>query len=313
MSLKHKIKAILQEAEIYRTQGLLTEAIEKYRAASDLIQKNTHLKNRGRLLSVIDSKLMDIEGGEHKKNGDTPSPQLSNKAQNLIKKLFSFSDSKNEDEAALDGALALAKFGQIDRALSELNILIKKDSLKIVAAKNIIRCHLSVGSPDSAIVQFQQWVESDEFSFDQLTTIRSYLSVSLENKGIDADLPELSPPPSVDGGQGMDDDDFMDDDDQDSGFLDITSIGITFEQGPQKGKMVEFDVNFQSGNLLSLIIPDKDKVMVETLEDGVRLNNIQFFSPLAIFKGSGIVSSRTMIKNGPKKGDICLDIKILNQ
>jgi hypothetical protein len=96
-------------------------------------------------------------------------------------------------------------------------------------------------------------------------------------------------------------------------FLDITSIGITMEEGPSQGQMVEFDVNFQSGNMLSLIIPSKDEALIAQLQDGVRLDNIQYYSPIAIFRGAGVVASRTQIKNGPKKGDFCLDIKIVNQ
>ena len=96
----------------------------------------------------------------------------------------------------------------------------------------------------------------------------------------------------------------------DEEFLDITSIGITFESGPRKGKMVEFDVNFQSGNMLSLIISKQDQSLIEDLKAGMELKDIQFYSPIAIFNGSGVVSSKTQIKSGPKQGDYCLDIRI---
>ena len=65
------------------------------------------------------------------------SPALSPNAQELIKKLFSFSDKKDKDEAALEGAIALAKFGQFESALAEFSELIKKDSIRVIAAKNI--------------------------------------------------------------------------------------------------------------------------------------------------------------------------------
>ena len=45
MNLKVQIKSLLQEAEIYRNQGLLSEAKDKYRAASDIIRINDQLKN----------------------------------------------------------------------------------------------------------------------------------------------------------------------------------------------------------------------------------------------------------------------------
>ena len=99
-------------------------------------------------------------------------------------------------------------------------------------------------------------------------------------------------------------------DEGDEEFLDITSIGITFDSGPRKGKMVEFDVNFQSGNMLSLIISKQDQALIEDLKAGMELKDIQFYSPIAIFNGLGVVSSKTQIKSGPKQGDYCLDIRI---
>jgi len=100
------------------------------------------------------------------------------------------------------------------------------------------------------------------------------------------------------------------DNQQEEEFLDISSIGILFHSGPGKGKVVEFDVNFQSENLLSLIISKKEEKLIEDLIVDVKLDDIQFYSPIAIFNGSGIVTAKSQIKSGPKRGDFCLDIKI---
>ena len=51
-------------------------------------------------------------------------------------------------------------------------------------------------------------------------------------------------------------------------FIDISSIGIYFNAGPAKGKVVEFDVNFQSGNMLSLIISKNDAKTIEPIQEG---------------------------------------------
>ena len=145
----------------------------------------------------------------------------------------------------------------------------------------------------------------------QLEAVRSYLEDILNKRGIEASLP--SPLSTT---QGMSDDEGIDVDlgagESEEEFLDITSIGITFESGPRKGKMVEFDVNFQSGNMLSLIIQKSDQSLIEDLKAGMKLKDVQFYSPIAIFNGSGIVSSKTQIKSGPKQGDFCLDIRIVS-
>jgi tetratricopeptide (TPR) repeat protein len=312
MDLKIKIKSLLQEAEIYRTQGLLSEAKDKFKAALALIQENDRIKNKQNLLTAIAEKIRLLETDSDVLEKELQSHELSTKAQDLIKKLFSFSDKRDKDEAALEGAIALAKFGQFESALAEFEELIKIDTIKVVAAKNMIRCHMANGSLDRAISKYQEWMAGGVFPDDQLEVLRLYLDDVLKKSGKEANLPlpstsgEMPPMPSDEQPAQFDKEESVE-------FLDITSIGINFDSGPAQGKMVEFDVNFQSGNMLSLIISNKDKDLIENLKAGVKLNNIQYYSPIAIFKGAGIVSSRTPITNGPKKGDFCLDIKIVNQ
>jgi tetratricopeptide (TPR) repeat protein len=311
MNLKVQIKSLLQEAEIYRNQGLLSEAKVKYKAAAEIIRVNDQLKNRRALLEAIAQKISLLETDSDALERELQSPALTPNAQELIKKLFSFSDKKDKDEAALEGAIALAKFGQFESALAEFSELIKKDSIRVVAAKNMMRCHLANGSLEEAVGQYHQWHASGEFPDDQLEIVRHYLEDILKKKGKSFNLP--LPASRVHSPQGVSGISLDQEKEEPVEFLDITSIGITFDNGPGKGKMIEFDVNFQSGNMLSLIIPSKDEELIADLKTGIKLNDIQYYSPIAIFKGAGIIAARTQIKNGPKKGDFCLDIKIVNQ
>ena len=61
MDTLKQIKSILQEAELYRSQGLVYEAREKFKYIYDLIQKNTQVKNREVLLGGLKRKLQDME------------------------------------------------------------------------------------------------------------------------------------------------------------------------------------------------------------------------------------------------------------
>ncbi|MEJ2639481.1 MAG: hypothetical protein P8010_07905 [Desulfosarcinaceae bacterium] len=311
MRLKDQIKAILQEAEIYRRQGLLEEARLKYKEATQLIQSNEQLRNRDSLIQAIGSKVASLDSDSDALENETASPQLSPNAQNLIKKLFSFSEKNDRDEAALEGAIALAKFGQFEGALKEFKALIDRDTHRLVAAKNILRCHFAMNANEAAVEQLKEWQAGDLFSPEQLTAIRANLEDHLTRQGVTLELPEIEVP--TDAGQSDLGVSAEGGEEEQGEFLDITSIGITLDEGPSKGQMVEFDVNFQSGNMLSLIIASKDEALIAQLQDGVRLDNIQYYSPIAIFRGAGVVASRTQIKNGPKKGDFCLDIKIVNQ
>jgi hypothetical protein len=310
MDVKERLKAMLQEAEIYRSQGLINEASEKYQKAIRFIKDIKNLKNKESLLKLIGNKLNALGQAQEKVEQVSSTPELSKKAQDLIKNLFAFSENKDEDAAALEGAVALAKFGQFDRALDELNALLGKENVRVEAAKNILRCHLAVAPVDEAIDQYQKWFSDDIFLPSQLESVRSYLEDILRKRGMEVALPSAldtieMPENEAETLQNLDGD-------TEEEFLDITSIGITFENGPSKGKMVEFDVNFQSGNMLSLIISKKDQDLISEIKTGSKLKDIQFYSPIAIFNGSGMVSSKTQIKSGPKLGDFCLDIKIVS-
>lgn len=308
MDIKQHLKSMLQEAEIYRTQGLISEAHGKYQDALKFVNSLDNLKNKESLLSAIGDKIQALDNTKEKVEQGPSSPELSKKAQDLIKNLFAFSANKDDDAAALEGAVALAKFGQFDRALKDLNALLEKESLKVEAAKNILRCYLATGSTEEAVNQYHQWHADERFQSNQLELVRVYLDDALQKKGITASLPE---PVSTGETTGLaEDPGAAVQEESEEEFLDITSIGITFDSGPRKGKMVEFDVNFQSGNMLSLIISKQDQSVIEDLKAGMELQDIQFFSPIAIFNGLGVVSSKTQIKSGPKQGDYCLDIRI---
>lgn len=309
MDIKLRIKTALNEAEIYRSQGLVAEAYEKYQNAVNLINSIERLKNKESLLKAIRIKIQALNYSQESSDKDAKTPELSKKAQDLIKNLFAFSENKDADAAVLEGAVALAKFGQFDRALAELNSLLEKDSMRVDAAKNIIRCYFATASAEEAVAQYHNWYADDRFQPQQLETVRSYLEEILQKRGIDAALPSaIAVEDTV--GEELTIEDTMAEEPAEEEFLDITSIGITFDKGSRKGKMVELDINFQSGNMLSLIIPKKDQDLIEGLEEGVKLKDVQFFSPIAIFNGAGVVVSKTQIKAGPKQGDFCLDIRI---
>jgi hypothetical protein len=302
MDISLQIKSLLSQAELYRTQGLFTEAREKYNAASDMIHKIDKLKNKDNLLKMISGKIEQLEKKTEKVETGPSSPELSEKGQNLIKNLFGEND--------LEKAVALAKFGQFERAIVELEALLKDDVYRVEAGKNIMRCKIAIASVDDAIDQYNQWFSGDLFTAGQMESIRTYLQPIVDRKGIDKTLPAPDIPVETEaeapasGGIEFN----MPEPEED--ILDITSIGITFTSGAQKGKMVEFDVNFQSGGMLSLIISKSDRGLIEELQVGDQLDDVQYYSPIAMFKGTAMISNKTEIKAGPKQGDFCLDVKV---
>ena len=301
MDIRLQIKSLLNEAELYRAQGLFPEAKDKYHAASAMIHKIDKLKNKDSLLKAISGKIQSLEKKTEKVETGPTSPELSEKGQNLIKSLFGEND--------LQKAVALAKFGQFERAITELEALLKDDVYRVDAGKNIIRCKIAIASVDDAIDQYHQWLSGDLFTGHQLESIRAYLQPIIDRKGIDKSLPvPVSERDEINAADSGGIEFSMPEPEEE--ILDITSIGITFTSGPFKGKMVEFDVNFQSGGMLSLIISKNDKAVIDELKNGDNLDDIQFYSPIAMFKGTAVVANKTQINSGPKQGDFCLDLKI---
>ena len=106
MGEKENIKQLLQEAELYKGQGLLSEARLKYDEVSDLVRNNDKIKNKEKLLAGLAKKINLLEVDTQKVEKGPSSPELSSRAHDLILKLFSFSKEESEEEADLEGALA---------------------------------------------------------------------------------------------------------------------------------------------------------------------------------------------------------------
>ncbi|OQX27771.1 MAG: hypothetical protein BWK80_03600 [Desulfobacteraceae bacterium IS3] len=319
MDVKNQIKSLLQQAELYHSQGLLYEAKESYARAGQLVKKNEGLIKNKNLLQMIFKKIQDIKDQIDRFENESPTVELPKKIQDIIKEKFAF--SRDTDAAALEGAIALAKFGQFERALLEFNELIKRDPLRVEAAKNIIRCHKALDTIEKAVSLYHEWVIDDFFTSDQLNKLRTFFQGILDSKKIDVKLPEkidthLPEIKEMSEEQAYHDIDmplFAREKIISEEMIDISSVGITMGGGPGKGEPLEYDVSFQAGNVINLLVSGDDKNFIENLKPDMVLNDVQFYSPIAMFSGKAIVSSISKIESGPKKGYYSLDIKTITQ
>lgn len=338
MNLKDKLKSLLQQGSLYRTQGLLTEAKSKYEEAIKLLETHKQVKNREGLIAGIREKIRGTETDLEKFEEAPETPEISAKIQDLIQSQFAFSD--DDDKAALEGAIALAKFGQFKRALEEFEKLIDRDAIRVDAAKNIVRCHMALSSLEEAIEQYGQWLAQDRFKSDQLDKVRVFFEATLERAGVDRELPQPTPPeagdtaaeetqdlgePTIEMPEIETEIEILEQEEttdqiveievpevEDDEILDINSIGFTPESGPKQGTMVELNVSFQSGDVISILIPGRDIQIIDYLTLDLILDNAQFYSPIAIFNGTGKVIAKTKIESGPRRGDYNVDIKVVS-
>lgn len=298
MSTQAQIKALVKEADLYRQQGLLAQSKSGYLKILELLKDNGIANRSEKLVKAISARIEAVDRVLEEHETDDGRPALSEDVQDLIQNVFSF--SCNEDKAAVEGVIALAKFGQYERALAEFRNLLRKGVMPLVVAKNILRCHLALASPNEAIDQYEQWLSSDLLTKQDMANLRVFLANILDRRGIEANLPVVEETVHQDDPGGN----------QEGEFLDISSVGVKLNAGPEAGQMVEFDVTFQSGNVISVVVPSREQEVVKSFSPGTALSDIQLFSPIAILRGKGVVSAKTKIKSGPQEGDYMFDIKI---
>jgi len=302
MDLKETIQTLFREIEVYRSHSLFEEAQGKCRKLAKLIRQNGRIKNKQELLNIVAQKIQTLEKESCKVEAAAASAQMTTREQELVKQLFAFSDERDEDSTAWEGATALLVFGQFKRALSEFQKLISRDSLRVDAAKSILRCHIGLASLDEAVRQYHQWLSSGQFPAREFESIRSFLQDILEKKGIKQTLPKPAESKDVKEVKAEEEE-----------FIDIMSIQLPAQFKQLDGKAVDFDVAYQRGNLISVIIPGEEQALVKKFKNGLRIDDVQFFSPAVVFRSACIVSAVNQILKGPQKGGYALVMQVLNE
>jgi len=301
MDVTKQLKNLLETAKLYRTQGLLFEAKKKYEEAETLIKETGLIKDGQNLLNIISKKISAVNKDIEKIDEQSSLPEVSQEDQDVIKELFSETKGKDKDEAAMEGATTLAKFGQFDRAIKDFHKLLKKAPLRMNAAKNILRCHMTRTSIEDAVAQFQKWQSSDIFTPNQLLTIRLFLEVFRYDNLQENIALQLKDPADVEkleitGGE----------------VPDICSMITTLDTGPLKGVTFVLNVSFQIGSVITLFIEGHKEELLTNFKVGKILDNVQFNTTIAIFRGKGIVTEKIKIDSGSRQGDYRVDLKVTN-
>ena len=90
MDVAQKIKLLLHEADLYRTQGLLNESLERYAEVAKLIRKVGRIKNKDIILKRIVKKVQAVKQELDAFEQAPKTPEMSKEIQDLIKDKFSF-------------------------------------------------------------------------------------------------------------------------------------------------------------------------------------------------------------------------------
>ena len=295
MTDKDRIQSLHKEAEVYQIQGLLKESLDKYQEILEIVKTTEDLARDGHIIDLVHNKIRTVKGALGEIDSEPDTTELSAEVQDLISKLFSF--SKNEDTAAVESAVALATFGQYDKALAEFQRLLKEGIFPRTVAKNMLMCHLSLDRHEAAISQFKDWVSHNTFSREELSCLRDYLNNLFNKRGVKADLPQVKEASPAEGVNIDIAEDVFEED-----ISEILSVRIMFDDRHMKGQTRDFDVKFQLGNSVTFDVKDYEKDLLSFLEPGVRFYKIQCFGSFYLFNAKGVISEKKMASVGPKQG-----------
>jgi len=293
-----RIKSLVKEADFYRSQGLLEQAKYKYSEAIKIVKKNEALQKKESLIDSLNKRIRAVDATLDEIDKATDTPELNEEVQNLISNLFSF--SKNKDVAAIEGAVALAKFGQYEKAFTEFQRLIDERILPLRAAENMLRCQLFFISPERAIDQYMQWISSPIFTKRETKSLREFMIKMFKKEDIELDLPEVTATLPEEPKKDI----------VTEPVLEISSVGVRIKDKFKREIDVELDITFQTGNILSFIVKADKKDLLDFLSTGSKLPAVQCFSSLSIFTAKGVISDKKIIPSGPRKGDYAFDLTI---
>jgi hypothetical protein len=299
MSDQAYIKSLVREAEIYRSQGLLTESRDRYQRLLGFIAEHRRLRHHRRLRDKVVHRLRNLEQNIALVGQASGTPERPEELRILIGGLFSSQGRRNTHANRDVGAKAGC--AQRSRDLNDFRKLIDEGILPLMAARKIISHHLALSSPDAAIAEFETWVSNCALPKNDLKSLRRFLRAALEKQGIRADLPRM--------GDGEEQGESRPTEEEDENF-EISKASIQMERGPRKGEIVDFEVKLQRENRIGVVVPRGRKDLLEGLDIGIRLTEIQFYSPMAVFKGSGTVTGRQGMEKGLREGGWIAEILI---
>jgi len=299
MDLKKRIPTLFREIEVYRSHSLFDEAKEKGRKLEVLLRRNDQIRNQAELLELLAQKFELLENEARQVEAAAASARMTEREQQLVKKLFALSEDTDGDAAALQGASALLVFGQFQEAMGEFNRLMDRESLRLDAAKNILRCHIGLSALDDAVRQYNDWLSGGQLPARELQSIRSFLEDILQKKGMQTSLPK----PAEAGSEAQES--------EAEEFIDILSIQMPSKYRQAGGQDLVLDVAYQRGSAISVILSQRDRALIESFKAGARIDDIQFYSPAVVFQSACRISAIDQIESGPQKGGYALVMQVL--
>lgn len=95
-------------------------------------------------------------------------------------------------------------------------------------------------------------------------------------------------------------------------FLQIDSVGMHIRSGPRKGEHITFGVESMAGSTLKIILSRKEHTLLNDVEVGQTLEDVDFHTSVADLRGTCFVSAKTQITEGEFEGEYLLMLDIIS-
>ena len=300
---KASAKTLMREIEVYRSHCLYVEAIKRAEELADLIRSSRRIKNKAENLSAIDKKCGEIRKEAEAFDAFGTSIFLTTADRKRIKDVIASGCKEGSEEAVYESAIAMLVFGQFDEAIGEFKKMIGSDRFRVAAAKSIIRSHIAKSSIAGAVAQYDKWQASRNFPSSQLENVRHFLSSILRKKGVSLSLqkprepeeiPIVIPEPEV----------------PDQEIPDLLSISLPYRNRSDTKKEALLDIHFQRGKTINIIVPRDLAGLIDYLQPGMTLKDVQINSTDFIYIETCVVYGKSLLRVGKNQGDYTVTLKL---
>lgn len=315
-------KSLLKEVEVYRSHCLFVEARKRAEDLIGFIRKNDRIKHREQILNSLKTKVRQIEEEADAFEAVGLSSLLSPADRTRIKKVFSSAYEAGTDASVYEAATAFLVFGQFKEALAEFRKLIKSKPFRVAAVKNIFRCYIGLSELNHAVSLYLKLQASAFFPPEELERVHYFLQSILKMKGVSRQLPRPKPsekppprqevekpaprkPKALENPEPPAPEELVIEP-----SLDILSVTLTYPDQSNEQKSLVLDVSFQRKNTISIIVSGKNLDLLNYLQPGKKLEDLQLNSTDIIYVDDGVVQGKTEIRVGKKQGDYTVTIKL---
>jgi|GEM_PF-6224810 len=306
MGIEEQIQSLLKEAAVYDAQGLYEESRQKYTQVADLVKRHAHhIHHHKKILNAVSSRLERLHNSIQRMENKPITYTSPDIVIDVMKRHFS--SSQDREQAALEGAMTLAEFGQYESAIEEFARLIKNHKTRLEASKNMIRCHLAIGRTTEAAALIRHWRNSGLMARDEMIALDRYVQDLVEDRQLCLELPlaemnDRAPEPALE---------LSTVEAKRAGIVrNFKSISLKPPNARRGQGMREFDILSQSDDIIRVLVPVHETAFTDGLTAGTLLDRVLCFSADEMFSGKATVVGKQQILSGADAGHFNIDIRI---